>query len=349
MGFTLNYFLSSFVEQSILANFAAAAVPAQNQLITSQLDLSDFRSSNSLESPRFNKFVKKRVFSTDIVFMKIWNRNGTILWSNTKKLIGQTFKPKGELQSALAGNRVYEVTDLRDVENVSAKPKFNQLLEIYSPIRINGKTVGAYEVYYSLDPVIIELAKIRQAIAGSITVGLGILYILLFGLVKRASDTIDGQNKRLRKMTGNLTDSMKDLKSQYVGTLLLLEKTLSARDHKTSSHSHRLENITRSLGDQLGLGAEQHQEIEYGCQLHDIGKIGVTDRVLQKKGRLTREEFDEIKEHPQIGADIVRSVPFLKDAAEVIEHHHEWFDGSGYPSGLSGTAIPIVARDTFSS
>src|SRR4030066_891044 len=94
----------------------------------------------------------------------------------------------------------------------------------------------------------------------------------------------------------------------------------------------------------LGLTDDKLEILEYGALLHDIGKIGINDGILQKSGPLTPEEFQLIQEHPLIGVKIVEGVEFFKDKIPMIRHHHERFDGKGYPDGLAGDAIPLEAR-----
>jgi HD-GYP domain-containing protein (c-di-GMP phosphodiesterase class II) len=94
----------------------------------------------------------------------------------------------------------------------------------------------------------------------------------------------------------------------------------------------------------MGFSEEKLETLEYGALLHDIGKIGIKDEVLQKQEKLSKEEYEYIREHPLIGVKIVEGVEFFKDKIPIIRHHHEFYDGSGYPDGLKGEAIPLEAR-----
>jgi HD-GYP domain-containing protein (c-di-GMP phosphodiesterase class II) len=98
------------------------------------------------------------------------------------------------------------------------------------------------------------------------------------------------------------------------------------------------------LGEELGLAGHQLKALERGALLHDIGKIGISDTILHKPGRLTDEEWRLMRIHPNIGARIVEGIPFLEETLPVISHHHERWDGSGYPLGLKGAEIPLQAR-----
>jgi putative nucleotidyltransferase with HDIG domain len=119
---------------------------------------------------------------------------------------------------------------------------------------------------------------------------------------------------------------------------------LDARDRETEGHSLRVSRLACLLGERVGLPADQLKALERGALLHDIGKIGVTDTILHKPGKLTEDEWKIMRTHPDIGARIVEGIPFLQVCMPVVRYHHERWDGSGYPSGLKGEDIPIFAR-----
>jgi putative nucleotidyltransferase with HDIG domain len=130
----------------------------------------------------------------------------------------------------------------------------------------------------------------------------------------------------------------------YVGAIKALAAALDARDGYTAGHSERVSTLSVLIGRQMGLDQAQLDVLRLGALLHDIGKIGVADRVLQKNGPLTQEEFEIIKTHPTLGAHILRQVPFLSAHMPIVELHHERPDGRGYPHGLLGYATPVLAR-----
>ena len=132
--------------------------------------------------------------------------------------------------------------------------------------------------------------------------------------------------------------------SAYVGAIRALALALDARDPYTAGHSERVSAISVAIGRQMGLADEQLEVLRLGALLHDIGKIGISDAVLRKPGALTAGEFELIKQHPALGARILRSVPFLAPHLPIVELHHERPDGKGYPHGLRGDEIPLLAR-----
>lgn len=127
-------------------------------------------------------------------------------------------------------------------------------------------------------------------------------------------------------------------------TLLGLVSALDLREHNTRLHSQRVREYTELIADRLGADGKSKREIGFGALLHDVGKIAVPDQILLKPGKLTDQEWLEMRKHPDAGYHIVKRIGFLKEAAEIVYAHHEQFDGCGYPRGLKGDGIPIGAR-----
>lgn len=127
-------------------------------------------------------------------------------------------------------------------------------------------------------------------------------------------------------------------------TLYAFVATLEARDPYTMKHSSRVADVSIKLGDAMGCTDEELDILKFAGELHDIGKIGIRDDILLKPGRLTKDEFEKIKEHPAIGADIIAKLGLWDREKEIIRHHHEFYDGTGYPDGLKGDEIPKLAR-----
>ena len=128
---------------------------------------------------------------------------------------------------------------------------------------------------------------------------------------------------------------------QIVQTLV---KTIDAKDSYTNGHSARVAQYSVMLAKRMGFKEEELGRLEYTALLHDVGKIGVSDAILNKKGKLTEEEYAIIKEHSEIGAQILSTITELPDVAVGARYHHERYDGKGYPDGLKGEEIPLFAR-----
>jgi HD-GYP domain-containing protein (c-di-GMP phosphodiesterase class II) len=135
-----------------------------------------------------------------------------------------------------------------------------------------------------------------------------------------------------------------DLNAMFLGTLEALTASIDAKDTYTSGHSQRVAHLTQRLAMAMGLDEHTVSRMHIAGLVHDVGKIGVPEAVLTKPGRLTEEEWDWIRKHPEIGHRILKDIPQLRDILPGVLYHHERFDGHGYPEGLSNDRIPMVAR-----
>ena len=165
---------------------------------------------------------------------------------------------------------------------------------------------------------------------------------------KRLEEEVEVYHKNLERLveerTAKLQQAYHTLKKAYLDSVKVLVEAIDAKDPYTRGHSDRVRRMSLHIATSLGLSEERVETLEYGALLHDIGKIGIKDEILQKPGVLSPEEYQTIQEHPLIGVKIVEGIEFFKDKIPMIRHHHEHFDGSGYPDGLVGEAIPLEAR-----
>jgi HD-GYP domain-containing protein (c-di-GMP phosphodiesterase class II) len=132
--------------------------------------------------------------------------------------------------------------------------------------------------------------------------------------------------------------------SRVLGIAWTLVEALEAKDPYIKEHLRAVSGLALRIGGEISLPAEQMEALASGALLHDVGKIGIPDRILQKSGRLTEDEYAEIKRHPVLGVSILTPATELTSALPVVKHHHERFDGKGYPDGLRGEGIPLIAR-----
>jgi len=144
--------------------------------------------------------------------------------------------------------------------------------------------------------------------------------------------------------TGRLRSAMRDLERSYDITLEAMGDALDLRDSETEGHSRRVTAYTVALARAVGVPADQLGVIARGAFLHDIGKIAIPDRILLKPGKLTPEEREIMRTHCERGYEMIRKIPFLREAAEIVYAHQETFNGAGYPRGLRGEEIPLGAR-----
>ena len=176
-----------------------------------------------------------------------------------------------------------------------------------------------------------------------------ILQVVEKGLARRRSNTGLKQERdilidRAAYLERQVTDARSNIMMCYEGTVKALILTIDAKDSYTHSHSNRVAILSSSIAASLGVPQQTIKEIKYAASIHDIGKIGIDENILKKNGRLTDEEYTQMRNHPEIGVRIVQSVPFLEDAIPVILYHHERYDGKGYPEGIQGEKIPKSAR-----
>ncbi len=160
------------------------------------------------------------------------------------------------------------------------------------------------------------------------------------------------QMNEIKRMNKELSDTYEKLEKAYLDSVQTLRYTVEAKDPYTRGHSDRVSEYSVLIGQKLGLSEEAIKTLQVGGLFHDIGKIGIPDSILLKEAKLTDDEYSEIKNHPSIGAHILCNAEVFQDIIPIVKHHHEKFDGTGYPGRLKGDDIPYLARiaavaDTF--
>lgn len=160
------------------------------------------------------------------------------------------------------------------------------------------------------------------------------------------------QMNMIKQINEELADSKELLEKSYLESIEVLRRTVEVKDVYTRGHSDRVSEYSLLIGKKLNLPPEQMKTLKIGALFHDIGKIGIPDAILLKTDKLTDDEYSEIKNHPAIGAHILSNASIFADIIPIVKHHHERYDGKGYPSRLVGEDIPYLARivavaDTF--
>ncbi|WP_457627444.1 HD domain-containing phosphohydrolase [Persephonella sp.] len=161
--------------------------------------------------------------------------------------------------------------------------------------------------------------------------------------LKRYNDYLKNQNSFLQK---ELMEMVNEVKKAYLDSLYRLSKIAEYRDLETSNHLKRIGHFSKEMAFRLGMDREFVDNIYYASQMHDIGKVGIPEYILNKNGRLNPEEYEIMKNHTLIGADILKgsNIPVVQMAEEIAKYHHEKWNGEGYPEGLKGNQIPLPAR-----
>ena len=166
--------------------------------------------------------------------------------------------------------------------------------------------------------------------------------------MKNLDQEVESYHKNLERLveerTSEIRQALSVVKKSHLDSVMVLAGAIDAKDPYTRGHSDRVRRMSVRIGMKLGFDEKRPESLVFGALLHDIGKIGIKDEVLQKQGNLNSKEYQYIQEHPLIGVKIVEGIDFFKDKIPMIRNHHEHFDGSGYPDGLVGEAIPLEAR-----
>ncbi len=212
---------------------------------------------------------------------------------------------------------------VKDLDNESQKITGENFSSYYAlPLFSKGTTRGVLETYFK-QPFTpnADWIDFVQTLAGQATIAI--------------------DNAQLFE---NLQRSNQELSLAYDTTLEGWGKALELRDKETQGHTQRVTNLTLELAQRVGIPESQLTHIRRGALLHDIGKMGVSDKILRKPSALTDEEMNEMKKHPQYAYELLYPIPYLRAAVDIPYCHHEWWDGSGYPRGLRGEEIPLAAR-----
>jgi len=303
----------------------------------------------------------------NVVATEFFDRTGTIVFSYDSDEIGRRLDPAthSELATALSGKRDADRTTIvadprlgvpgssvgygsfnthhmaADAAGSAATPGAGtreiRALEAWVPVTQNGQVIGAVVVWRDIAPTNTALMRIQLTIAAIIALAAAFVWLVLRGVYARSSMRIFAQ-------AGALEDALALRERTYDATLTALTSALDFRDNETGGHSDRVVAYMELLLEQMNIKGPELATLRRGALLHDVGKIGVPDNVLRKPTALSEGEWAIMKRHPEFGARIIAGIPFLEDVARIVRHHHERWDGMGYPDGLKGDRIPLGAR-----
>lgn len=297
-------------------------------------------------------FLEDKVLSDTIVKVELWSPAGQVIYASDEQSIGKRFPLHEALREAVNGTARAMFVPRNEAEAEGGRVEKRRLLDVYVPLSDrNGNVYGVYEVYRVAGDIESQIAAEIGRTTRNLTLGLLALYVALFWIFRgatqrmiRDSSRIGQQNTELRSLTSELKTSKIQLEDTLGEILEALVRTLEARDSYTAGHSDRVARFAAVTARHMGLEQAEIEKIVHAAKVHDIGKTGIPDGILNKPGPLTREERATVARHPQIGAAIVRSVTFMADIVPAVRHHHERWDGRGYPDALAGEEIPIAGR-----
>lgn len=301
-------------------------------------------------------FVESTLRNDGVAYAMILDEKGTVLAHNRIENVGRSYvEPPG----------VRPLTN----ESILIQPYRNEakepMLDLSLPITLrNGVRIGTVHVGMSQkanDKLVAQALQEASYIAAGLLL-IGIIISIFFtqlilrplhDLVRGAQALGEGDlNYRLRlpgrtefAMLGNAFNEMaRRLKELYVGMLRAMAKALESRDPYSSGHDQRVTEYAGMLAGYIGMSPEAVENIRLAAQVQNLGHIGVPDRIREKAGKLTPEEYEVLKQHPVLGSEILNQVQALRGTVPLVRHHHERFDGTGYPQGLKGKDIPLGAR-----
>jgi len=206
-----------------------------------------------------------------------------------------------------------------------------EFVQVFAPLREEGKTIAWFEGVYRIDPAALRSMRLGMALS------VGLVALAIFGAAAALYPLILRLNRHLLQVTD-------DLAVANLGMLAALGSAVAMRDRDTNSHNFRVTLYAVRLAEAVGLPTWRVQGLVKGAFLHDVGKIGIPDAILQKAGKLTEREWTQMRDHVRNGVEVVRRYQWLQDALPVVRCHHEKVDGTGYPDGLRGADIPVEAR-----
>ena len=285
---------------------------------------------------------------SDILSVKVWAPDGTLAWTNLEpERIGTRYPVEGHLAEAvLDGHAEAELESLAGHGEDEAESRLgvDRAVEVYAPILdSDGEPIGAYEIYADSAGLEATVQERTRQLWLVVLAVFAILWAALALLVRGASSRLRRQTQTLKQRSAQLLDSYRELEQSSLDAIETLNATVEAKDPYTAGHSARVQRIAVAIGVELELDTGRLSTLGHAALFHDIGKLAVPDAVLTKPGRLDEAEYELIKKHSEKGAEIVDKLGRLRSAVPLIRHHHERWDGKGYPDALRADEIPLEA------
>jgi putative nucleotidyltransferase with HDIG domain len=273
--------------------------------------------------------------------VSVWSRTGTLMISTVPGR--RTARPGEDVAAAVRSRRPWaEVSQV--VSGRGRSRRTERAVVVWSPLFANsGRPVGVAQVMLRPNVLDSSVARATRTVWTVVGVVFAILWLALVLLVRGAAARLSRQNEALEVRSRELTESSRLVEESLLETIETLNAAVEARDPYTAGHSQRVRRVALAIGRELSLPAKQLGALGTAALFHDVGKIGIPDSILTKAGPLEPSEAAVMREHVTRGAEIAaKASPFL-DAVPAIRHHHERWDGLGYPDGLHGDDIPLEA------
>jgi putative nucleotidyltransferase with HDIG domain len=292
------------------------------------------------QGAQLDSVVQTRDDAGSICGMRVANSEGLVVYSTKPGEAGRELNECGESQGALAGNLHREVVGASGLATEDGR-----LLKVCAPLRLDGGGdvdgfLVAVQSYEEVAP------SIRKSVGASVATVLGAALLAFVGLqlvVRRSISQIERDQEDVELLNHRLAMSASEMEEQALGTFQALLSAVDAKDSYTAAHSVNVAELALAINCHLQNPADSAR-LERAALLHDIGKIGVSETILSKPAKLDHHEWSSMRDHPGSGADILAAVPFMAGIVDTIRHHHERWDGAGYPDRLTGEETPLEAR-----
>ena len=338
-GFILSFIISGHIKTDKLDNLQELARITVRTVTRIHLTENDFTQIiPAAREARIRSDIINFLPEYNIGFITLINSTGVVIMSSDPALVGKQGWRDANIDAIIRGSKPFIITDKTDMLTDEMD------ITIYEPVTLDGDIKGLFILQLSDQIIKAHVNEIIKAVAWTLAGGLLLLFVMLIGIMLRASRSLIKQNEELVIQKSKLEEAFKKLDDSYKSTMLSLSNAVDVRDPYTAGHSSRVARISLLIAQKLGMTKEMQNTLECAALFHDIGKLGVAESILLKNGKLTDEEFEAIMRHPDIGISILENVRFLKDALPIIRYHHEKFSGGGYPGNISREEIPLGAR-----
>lgn len=311
-----------FVEDFALRRQAHATADHVLEFAGTRLLKQDLLLPPTAKRPRLDRTMESLVGTAGIVHMAVWNRQARVLYHDDPTWPVWTVSQSPQFAGAFSGRLQWQRSGSSGVPQ----------LEVFVPVLVAGsaRPVAVYQVLYDLTVLAPSLARLKWSVELSVVLGVLSLYAVLFSIVRKASRDLERQHGLLRRT--------------FAGIIQSLVNALDARDMATADHSSRVAELAVAIARAMALSETAVHEVEVAAFLHDVGKIGIPDDVLAKRGPLNPQERATMERHAVFGYEILSPVPLTEGIKLAVRHSHERWDGRGYPDRLTGEQIPLAAR-----
>jgi putative nucleotidyltransferase with HDIG domain len=332
----LSSLLGQTFREQVLADTAREGSLFSDSVLTPTL----VRGNRLVVTAQARRKLVRAVRDTELTSIAVWSRRGTLLYATPGVRVPGARRQAAQVaRSRRASAAVTTVTTGRGRARQSERA-----LAVWTPIRASsGRPAGTARVLlgpHVLDSSVASATRTMWVAVGAV---FAILWLALILLVRSAAARLSRQNDALEQRSRELTESSRRVEESLLETIETLNAAVEARDPYTAGHSQRVRHVALAIGREMALPAPQLGALGTAALFHDVGKIGIPDSILTKAGPLEPGEAAIMREHVTRGAEIASKVSSFHDAVPAIRHHHERWDGLGYPDGLSGDAIPLEA------